>query len=159
MVEGNLNTTNLLLGIMAAVSVLEGLVIIALGIMGYRAYSTTMAMVKNIEDRHIAPLMTRVNTLMTTVDGVVADVRGITAKVGAQTERVDTAIKSTIDRVDETADRVRNSVAARVQRMAGLARGVRVAVDTMLHGNGNNGHGRTATGQTTSHTAGETTHG
>src|SRR5262245_22793641 len=117
MVEGNLTTTNLLLGIMAAVSVLEGLVIIALGIMGYRAYSRTMGLVKDVEERHVAPLMARVNGLMTTVDGVVADVRGITSRVGAQAERVDSAITTTIDRVDETADRVRNSVAARMQRV------------------------------------------
>ena len=158
MVEGNLNTTNLLLGIMAAVSVLEALVIIGLGVMGYLAYSKTMRVVTDIEQRHVAPLMARVNSLMTTVDGVVADVRGITAKVGAQTERVDSAIRSTIDRVDETADRVKHSVAARVQRIAGLARGVRVAVDTLLHRNGHNG--RYGTGpQSPYKGTQETTHG
>ena len=42
MVEGNLNTTNLLLGIMAAVSVLEALLIVGLAIMGWKLYRQTM---------------------------------------------------------------------------------------------------------------------
>lgn len=162
MVEGNLDTTNLLLGIMAAVSVLEALVIVGLAVMGYRAYSTTMQMVQDIEQRHVAPLVAKVNSLMATVDGVVADVKGITSRVGAQTERVDSAIRSTIDRVDETADHVRTSVAERMQRVVGVMRGVRVAMDTLFHaGNGHNEHGGhwTRRHQTTSQTAGETTHG
>jgi hypothetical protein len=36
--EANLATTNLLLGIMAAVSVLEALVIIGIGVAGYLVY-------------------------------------------------------------------------------------------------------------------------
>src|SRR5262245_1926860 len=107
MIDGNLNTTNLLLAIMAAVSVLEGLVIIGIGVMAYRAYSTAMKTVRYIEERQIAPLTARVHALMSTVDGVLADVKGITSRVGAQTERVDSAIRTTIDRVDVTADRVR----------------------------------------------------
>ena len=161
MVEGNLDTTNLLLGIMAAVAVLEALVIIGIGVMGYRAYAKTMQMVQDVEAKHIAPLMTKVNGLMATVDGVVADVKGITARVGAQTERVDSAIRSTIDRVDETADHVRSSVAQRMQRAVGVMRGIRVAMDTLLHTDGHNGHGRgwSRTHGTASDTPGETHHG
>lgn len=161
MAEGNLDTTNLMLGIMAAVSVLEALVIIAFGVMAYKAYSRTMQMVRDVETRHVAPLMAKVNSLMTTVDGVVADVKGITARVGAQTDRVDSAIRSTIDRVDETADHVRSSVAQRVQRVVGVMRGVRVAMDTLFHAdNGHNG-GRQGTRNhdSTSQAAGETRHG
>ena len=39
---GNLDTTNLLLGIMAAVSVLEALVLIGVGVMAYRLYTQAM---------------------------------------------------------------------------------------------------------------------
>ena len=39
---GNLDTTNLLLGIMAAVSVLEALVFIGVGVMAYRLYGQAM---------------------------------------------------------------------------------------------------------------------
>src|SRR5438105_107061 len=138
MVEGNLNTTNLLLGIMAAVSVLQALVLMAVGVMAYKAYSAAMQTIREIEERQIAPLTARVHALMTTVEGVLADVKGITSKVGAQTERVDSAIRSTIDRVDETADRVRSSVASRISRVMSMAHGVRSAVESIF----GNGHGR-----------------
>ena len=38
----NLDTTNLLLGIMAAVSVLEAILLIGLGVMAYRLYGRTI---------------------------------------------------------------------------------------------------------------------
>lgn len=134
MVEGNLNTTNLLLGIMAAVAVLEAVLLLAVGYMAWKLYSQMMQTVRDIEQRQIAPLMARVNTLMTTVDGILVDVKGITTRVGEQTERVNSAITSTIDRVDETADRVRHSVADRVQRVLGMVQGVRSALGTLLNG-------------------------
>jgi pyruvate-formate lyase-activating enzyme len=135
MVEGNLDTTNLLLGIMAAVSVLQALVLIAAAIMGWRLYSQTMQTVRELEQRQVAPLVARVNTLMTTVDGILVDVKGITSRVGQQTERVNSAISTTIDRVDETADRVKSSMGQRVQRIVGLMQGVRAAVSTIVNGN------------------------
>jgi hypothetical protein len=139
MVEGNLNTTNVLLGIMAAVSVLEALLLVAVGVMAYKAYAAAMQAIRDIEERQIAPLTARAHALMGTVDGVLADVRGITSKVGAQTDRVDAAIRSTIDRVDETADRVRTTVSSRVDRVLGMVHGLRSAVEG-LFGNGQGRH-------------------
>ena len=139
MIAGNLDTTNLLLGIIAAVSLLEGLVIIALAFMAYKGYAAVMKTVRGIEERQIAPLAARVDSLMTTVDGVLADVRGITSRVGTQTERVDQAIQSTIDRVDETADRVRVSMGSRIRQVLAVAHGIRAAM-----GSFSNGHARHA---------------
>lgn len=131
--QGNLETTNLLLGIMAAVSVLEGLLLIALGVMAYKVYRSSMQMVREVEQRQIAPLVTQVHTLMAKVDGILVDVKGITARVEMQSERVDSAIRTTIDRVDETAGRVRSTLASRVQRVMGIVSGVRDAVDHLFH--------------------------
>src|ERR671919_1399505 len=128
MVEGNLNTTNLLLGIMAAVSVLEALLLLAVGFFAWKLYGQTLLTVREIEQRQIAPLMAQVNTLMVRVDGILDDVKGITSRVGAQTERVNSAISTTIDRVDETADRVKHTLAFRVSRVLGLVGGMRAAV-------------------------------
>lgn len=134
MVDGNLDTTNLLLGIMAAVSVLEAILLVAVGIMAWRLYSQTMTTVREIEQRQIAPLVARVNTLMGTVDGILVDVKGITSRVGEQTERVNSAITSTIDRVDETADRMRSSVVHRVQRVVNLVQGLSTAFGSLFNG-------------------------
>ena len=129
----NLDTTNLLLGIMAAVSVLEAIVLIGLGIMAYRLYGQTMRAGREIEQRHITPLVARVNTLMTRVDAILGDLRDVTARVSTRTERVDSAIQHTMNRVDETAWRVRSSVNSRVQRAVSLFYTMRAVVDGFFH--------------------------
>ncbi|HEY3159198.1 MAG TPA: hypothetical protein VGJ78_09595 [Vicinamibacterales bacterium] len=130
---GNLDTTNLLLGIMAAVSVLEALVLIGVGIMAYRLYAKTLQTVREIEARQVAPLVARANALMMRMDAVLIDVKDITARVSNRTERVDSAIRSTMDRVDETAGRVRSTVSSRVNRVLTLVHAARAAVDGFFH--------------------------
>jgi hypothetical protein len=122
---GNLGTTNLLLGIMAAVSVLEALVIIAIAVAGYMAYRRVMDVVSGIEARQIAPAMVRVHAILD-------DVKEMTTKVREETERVDHAIRTTMDRVDDTADRVRSNVRAKTSRVVGFVRGLRTAIEAML---------------------------
>jgi len=124
--SGELATTNLLLGIMAAVSVLEGLVIIGVAIGGFKAYKKVMEVVNGIEARQVAPAMAKVNAIL-------EDVKAVSAKVKEETERVDYAIHSTMDRIDNTADRVRSNVREKTSRFVGFVRGLRVAIEGMLH--------------------------
>src|SRR5262245_54796199 len=112
----SLDTTNLFLGIIAVVSVLEALALLFLGVMGYRLYAKAMRTMQDIEERRIAPLVARVDGLMNAMDAVLVDVKIITNRVATQTARVDSAIRSTMHRVDDTAERVRDTVADRVQR-------------------------------------------
>jgi len=124
--SNELGTTNLLLGIMAAVSVLEGLVIIGMGVGGFMAYRKVMALVNGIETRQVAPAMARVNAIL-------EDVKDVTARVKEESERIDQAIHATMDRIDDTADRVRSNVRARTNAMVGFVRGLRVAIEWMRH--------------------------
>ena len=124
--SGELGTTNLLLGIMAAVSVLEALVIIGIGVAGFLAYRKVMVLIEGIEARQVAPAMARVNAILD-------DVKAVSAKVKAETERVDQAIHSTMGRIDDTADHVRSNVRAKTSRIVGFVRGLRVALEGMLH--------------------------
>lgn len=121
----DLHMTNVLLGIMAAVSVLEALVLIGAGVGGFLAYRRVMQLVGDLESRQIAPLRAK-------VDAILGDVQTITARVSQQTERVDQAITGTFDRVDETADRMRSSVRERVYQAVGVVRGVRAAIMSVL---------------------------
>jgi hypothetical protein len=121
---GELGTTNLLLGIMAVVSVLEALVIIGMGVAGFMAYRKVMVLVDGIETP--APAMARVNAILD-------DVKTVTAKVKEETERVDHAIHATMDRIDDTADRMRSNVRAKTSAVVGFVRGLRVAIEGMLH--------------------------
>jgi hypothetical protein len=115
----------MLLGIMAAVSVLEALVVIGIGVAGFLAYRRVTTLLEGLEQRQVAPAMARVNAILD-------DVKGVTTKVKEETERVDQAIHTTIDRIDDTADRVRTNVRARTSRVVGALRGVRVAIESML---------------------------
>jgi len=119
---GNLDTTNLLLGIMAAVSVIEALALIGIGFMAYRLYTRTMQTVREIEARQIAPLTARAIALMTQVDAILGDVKEVTGRVSNRTERVDTAIRNTT-----------SSVSSRVNRVLTLVHTARAAVDGFLH--------------------------
>ena len=119
------DTTNIWLGIMAVVSVLEALVIIGIGVGGYLLYKRVMELVNGLEQRQVAPAMARVNAILD-------DVKVVSTRVKEETERVDQAIRTTMDRVDDTADRVRSNVRAKTSRFVGLLRGVRVAVESML---------------------------
>jgi hypothetical protein len=123
--DGNLGTTNVILGIMAAVSVLEALLVIGIGVAGYLVYRRVMDLIEGIEARQVAPAMARVNAILD-------DVKVVSAKVKEETERVDYAIRSTMNRVDDTADRVRTNVRARTSRIVGFVRGARVALESIL---------------------------
>ena len=121
----DLHTTNVLLGIMAAASVLEALLLIGTGVGGFVVYRRVMQLVADLEARQIAPIRERVDTIL-------ADVQSVTARVSEQTERVDQAITGTIDRVDMTAERVRERVRDRMNQAAGVVQGVRAAIMSVL---------------------------
>ena len=123
--SGELGTTNLLLGIMAAVSVLEALAIIGMGVAGFTVYKKVMELVAGLETRQIAPTMIRVNAILD-------DVRDVTAKVRQETERVDHAIHTTIGRIDDTAERMRWNVREKTSRVVGFIRGLRVALESVM---------------------------
>ena len=123
--ESQLGTTNLFLGVMAAVSVLQALVLIGAGIAGFMAYRKVMALVNTLEEQHVAPAMSRVNTILD-------DVKVVSARVKEEAERVNHAIHTTIDRVDDTVDRMRWNMRAKTSRIVGIVRGARVAIESML---------------------------
>ncbi|MBF8299721.1 MAG: hypothetical protein HW394_91 [Acidobacteria bacterium] len=122
--SGEFGTTNLLLGIMAAVSVLELLVIIGMGVAGFMAYRKVMVFVDGIETQ-VAPAMARVNAILD-------DVKVVTTKVKEETERVDYAIHATMDRIEDAADRMRSNVRAKTSAAVGFVRGLRIAIEGIL---------------------------
>jgi hypothetical protein len=121
----DLSTTNLLLGVMAVVSVLEALVVVGVGVGGWIAYRRVMELVNGLEQRHVVPLRSK-------VDAILDDVKGVTLTVKTEAERVDDAIRNTIDRVDDTADRVKGTVQLKASRIVGFIRGLRVAIEEFL---------------------------
>jgi hypothetical protein len=123
---GDISSLNIPLWIIAVASVLEALLIIGLGIAGMIVYSRVTTLITDIETRQITPIRDK-------VDAILADVKGITARASHQAERVDHAITGTIERVDETATRVRAGVHDKVSQAAGVVRGVRAVIASLLH--------------------------
>ena len=122
---GDLQTTNVALIVMAVVSVLEALLLIGIGIGGFMVYRRVMQLVTDLESRQIAPLREK-------VDSILGDVKAVTARVNHEAERVDDAIHGTIDRVDNTAEHLKSSVMDKVNYAAGIVRGVRAAIVSLL---------------------------
>jgi uncharacterized protein YoxC len=121
----DLQTTNWLIGVIAVSSAIQSLFLIGAAIMGYRMYSQMAKTMADLEAEHIEPLRRQVDTIL-------GDVQRITARVSDQTERVDNAITDTVDRVEETAERVKYRVRERVSRAAGIVRGVRAIIASIL---------------------------
>lgn len=123
----DLDTTNLMLGIMAAVSVLQALVLIGIAVGGFLMYRRVMGVVADLEARQVAPLREK-------VDAILLDVKAVTSRVSSQTQRVDHAITETVGRVDETATRVSGSLREKVNQATGMIRGVRAVIVSVLGG-------------------------
>ena len=78
----DLTTTNVLLGILATVSVLEALVVIGVFVGGYALARRMMTLVERIEEAHVTPMTTRVNAILD-------DVKGVTRCAKNATERTE----------------------------------------------------------------------
>jgi hypothetical protein len=126
MLQGNLDTTNTWLAIMAVVSVLEALLLIGLAVGGFIVYRRVMQLVKDLEVRQVAPLREK-------VEAILVDVKAVSSRVSQQSERVDQAISGTIHRVDDTAERVKSSVKDRVNQATGVVRAVRAVIMSLLN--------------------------
>jgi uncharacterized protein YoxC len=121
----DLETTNLLLGIMAVASALEALLIVGLGVGGYILYRRVTTALDDLERRHVAPLAERVNSIL-------GDVQAVTARVQTQAARVDNAISETMDRVDSTAARVKYTLRDRIDQAAAVLHAFREAVGSLF---------------------------
>ncbi len=81
----DLTTTNMLLGILAAVAVLEALAAIGLFVGGFFAVRRLRKAIDGIESRQIAPAAARVNAILD-------DVQGVTATVKSRVEGMDESV-------------------------------------------------------------------
>jgi hypothetical protein len=122
---GDLHSISVPLWILAALSILQVMVLVVVSIWAYTEYSRVRTLVKDLEARQIEPIREK-------VDAILADVKSVTALASHQAERVDHAINGTIERVDETTARVRAGVHERVRRAAGVVRGVRAVITSLL---------------------------
>jgi len=86
----DLTTTNVLLGVMAAVSLLEAMAVLGVLLGGFLMYRRVVQVVGSIEERQVAPAVTRVNAILD-------DVKGVTSTVRQQSGHVDRLIDWILD--------------------------------------------------------------
>jgi hypothetical protein len=129
-----LTTTNVWLGILAVVSVLELLMIIAAGLLAYQAYKRVMATIETVERVHIAPLRAR-------VDGILDEVQTVTDKVKYAQESVGEALRH----VAGTGSMVAGAVRSKTWPILGIIHGLKTVASTVIK-NGKRNHRDTAYG-------------
>jgi uncharacterized protein YoxC len=142
----DLTTTNVLLGIMAVVSVLEAIALIVAGVMGMRMYSQLSEQIQAVEARHLTPLTNRMlplvdeaKTLATQAGPVIEEAKMVMQRVQRIAERaehsltrVDGAVQGTIDTAEHTVEKVQGGVRRTAGTVVGVVRGVRTAIETFL---------------------------
>ena len=86
----DLTTTNVFLGIMAVVSLLEAMAVIGVFVAGAVIVRRLIQVLNAIEARQVAPAVARVN-------GILDDVKDVTSAVKAEAEELDRAIHGAAD--------------------------------------------------------------
>ncbi len=77
-----LGTTNLFLGVIAVVSLLEAAVIVGLGVLAFITFRRALREIRRIDEQQLTPALGRVNAILD-------DVKDVTATVKQETGRVD----------------------------------------------------------------------
>jgi len=124
----SVTTTNVWLGILAVVSLLEFLMIVGAGLFAYKMYKQVMTTVETIERVHIAPLRAR-------VDGILDEVQAVTEKVKHAQESVSDVFRH----VTGTGTMVAGAVRSKAWPILGVIQGLRTAANTVMK-NGKNDH-------------------
>jgi uncharacterized membrane protein len=90
----DLRMTNVFLGIIAAVSLLQALSVVGVFVAGFLLYRRMVRVIDGIEQRQVAPAVARVNAILDDVKGVSATVR----KEAGQIERLVDWIAAAVSR-------------------------------------------------------------
>ena len=90
--EANLGTTNVLLGIMAAVSLLEAVAVVGLLFGAFLAYRRVLKVIGGIEERQVAPAAARINA-------VLDDIKNVTSTAKDDVRRAETFVNRLVDSV------------------------------------------------------------
>jgi hypothetical protein len=90
--EATLTTTNVLLGVIAAVSLLEGLAVIGFFLGAFLLYRRMVHIIGGIEERQVAPTAARVNAILD-------DIKGVTSTVKDEAGRAEWVVSHLVDSV------------------------------------------------------------
>jgi hypothetical protein len=121
----DLTTTNVLLGVMAVVSVVEVMALMVGAVMAYRFYQRVNLQLQVLEEQHVRPLRAQASAILETV-------QRISSHVERSTDRVDAVVQGTMERAELAVDTVHNGARRTAGTVVGVLRGVRTAIGTFL---------------------------
>jgi len=94
----DLTTTNVLLGIMAAVSVMEAIAVLGVLLGAAFVYRRLIQTIDGIETRHVAPATARVNDILD-------DIKSVTSTVKDETGRMNQLLEWVLDAIGRRRER------------------------------------------------------
>lgn len=126
MFDSSLGTTNLLLGVMAAVSVLQAVVLTGVAVAAWKVYVRSLEGLAAAR-RQIEPVVARVSELAERVEGIAADVENVTSRVASATARAESAVDTAAAVVGYGLGGATAAAARKTLRLYGIARGLHAA--------------------------------
>ncbi|MEX2270981.1 MAG: hypothetical protein WD690_05900 [Vicinamibacterales bacterium] len=138
--QGSLDTTNTMLAIIAAVSVVQGLVLLGLGVAGWKIYRAATETLREIDEKRVKPLAAK-------VDSILDQVHRLTDRVQHRAEKFEAVIDETVNRVNHTTTGVKSTVADSVHRVSDAVTSIRSLIVNALttgEGSGHRHHSRFA---------------
>jgi uncharacterized protein YoxC len=120
----DLATTNVLIGIIAAVQVV--FLLGALVALWYvrSAVASLQSTLRELEREHVRPLRAQ-------AEQILADVKRVSARVETQAARVDSSVTATLDAAERQVSRIRSAVDLVARETNAVASGVRAAVSAV----------------------------
>ena len=126
-----LATTNVWLGIIASVSVINLLIVLGVALYALKMYKQAMASIQAMEVKYIEPLAADVRGVLAHAAPLSADVRRVLAATENVIERIqnaDDVVRGAIEKVDDAAHAAAGAVRHKVQPMWALCRDVQAAL-------------------------------
>ena len=125
--QADLHTTNVILGVIAGISVFQTLMLMTFAVGAYVWSQRLARQLQELEAQTVKPAIARVNAILD-------EVHDVSRRVSERTHQVDEVVQHTIDHVDRAATLARLGVRMGTARTMALMWGVRTAF-RVLFGN------------------------
>ncbi len=129
--NGTIGTTNLLLGFLVVIGVLEAVALAVAIVVMMRVQARLLETMRDISQQ-LRPLTERANAIADVCEGVAADVKHVTARVAAGADHAGLAIQTAVGVASIGSGRMGTSILTRALPVLSIARALRVAYTTFV---------------------------
>jgi hypothetical protein len=143
MADGALSTTNLLLGALVLISVLEAVALAIVVVVAMRLYAQMVGTLRDVQQQ-LKPLAERANDVAAVVESITTDVKAATARAALGAEKASAAFETAVGVARMVRGNARASVVSRALPLLSIARGLRVAYRSLVADRGPNPQARSS---------------